>query len=144
MRILHWKVQLHWKTSETTLKNFTKDNHAQIFSLITLKFVCYCYQRMLIPYNPTENFQCYSYIRCSLNFQCYSGFSVWFSVSYSCSDNSRHPTHSAWVGHIFDMLDSLPHQVKMQYLHFRFHANYFLLPWKIPEEISRRSLLFHN
>ncbi len=22
----------------------------------------------------------------------------------------------------------LPHQVKMQYLHFRFHANYFLLP----------------
>ena len=27
-----------------------------------------------------------------------------------------------------------------------FHANYFLLPWKIPEEISRRSmlLLFYN
>ena len=28
----------------------------------------------------------------------------------------------------------LPYQVKTQYLHFRFHANYFLLPWKIPEE----------
>ncbi len=35
-------------------------------------------------------------------------------------------------------------QVKMQYLHFRFHANYFLLPWNIPEEISRQSMLFHN
>ena len=39
---------------------------------------------------------------------------------------------------------TLPHQVKTQYLHFRFHANYFILPWKIPEEISRRSMLFHN
>ena len=39
---------------------------------------------------------------------------------------------------------SLPHQVKMQYLHFRFHASYFLLPWKIPEEIHRQSMLFHN
>ncbi len=38
----------------------------------------------------------------------------------------------------------LPPQVKMQYLHFRSHANYFLLPWKIPEEISRRSMFFHN
>ena len=26
------------------------------------------------------------------------------------------------------------------YLHFRFHANCFPLPWKIPEEISRRSM----
>ena len=32
----------------------------------------------------------------------------------------------------------LPHYVKMQYLHLRFYANYFLLPWKIPEEISRQ------
>ncbi len=38
----------------------------------------------------------------------------------------------------------LSHQVKMQYLHFRFYVNYFLLPWKIPEEISRWSMLFHN
>ncbi len=28
------------------------------------------------------------------------------------------------------MLNSAPHQVKTQYLHFRFHANYFLLPLK--------------
>ena len=27
---------------------------------------------------------------------------------------------------------------------FQIHANYFLLPGKIPEEISRRSILFHN
>ena len=27
---------------------------------------------------------------------------------------------------------------------FKFNVNYFLRPWKIPEEISRRSILFHN
>ena len=32
---------------------------------------------------------------------------------------------------------------KTQYLDFSFHANYFLLPWKILEEISGRSMLFH-
>ncbi len=31
----------------------------------------------------------------------------------------------------------LPHKVKTQYLHFRSHAEYFLLAWKIPEMISR-------
>ncbi len=39
---------------------------------------------------------------------------------------------------------ALPHKVKTQYLHFRSHAEYFLLSWKIPQEISRRSMLFHN
>ena len=34
--------------------------------------------------------------------------------------------------------------VKTQYLHFRFRANYFLLFWKNSEDISRRSVLFHN
>ncbi len=28
-------------------------------------------------------------------------------------------------------------KVKMQYVHFRLHPNYFLLPWKIPKDISR-------
>ncbi len=37
---------------------------------------------------------------------------------------------------------SLPHKGK--YVHFRSHAEYSLLPWKIPEEISRWSMLFHN
>ena len=35
-------------------------------------------------------------------------------------------------------------EVKTQCLHFRTHAEYSLLFWKIPEEISRRSILFHN
>ena len=39
---------------------------------------------------------------------------------------------------------NLPHRVKTQSLHFRFHASYFPLPWKISEEVSRRSMLFHN
>ena len=30
----------------------------------------------------------------------------------------------------------LPHQVKTQYLHFRFHATCFLLPWKIPDNLA--------
>ena len=38
----------------------------------------------------------------------------------------------------------LPHKVKMQYLHFRSHSEYFLLSWKIPQVMSRRSILFHN
>ncbi len=29
-------------------------------------------------------------------------------------------------------------------MHFRLHANYFLLPLKIPEEIIRQSMLFDN
>ncbi len=33
--------------------------------------------------------------------------------------------------------EDLSHKVKTQYVHFRLHTNYFLLPWKIPEEISR-------
>ncbi len=31
-------------------------------------------------------------------------------------------------------LTFLPHKVKTQYVHFRSHAGYFLLPWKIPEK----------
>ena len=36
----------------------------------------------------------------------------------------------------------LPHKVKIQYVHFWLHVNYFLLPWKNPEEISRWFMLF--
>ena len=32
----------------------------------------------------------------------------------------------------------LPTKEQTQYLNFKFHANYFLLPWKIHEEISTR------
>ncbi len=34
--------------------------------------------------------------------------------------------------------------VQMQYVHFRSHIQYFCLPWIIPEEISRRPMLFYN
>ena len=52
-------------------------------------------------------------------------------------EKRKHYRSLKWLLH-------LPHQVKTQYLHFRFHANYFLLPVKIHEKISRRSMLFHN
>ncbi len=37
-------------------------------------------------------------------------------------------------------LEDLSQKVKMQYLHFRSHAEYFPLSWKIPEVISRRPI----
>ena len=39
---------------------------------------------------------------------------------------------------------SLPHKVKTQYAHFRSQTEYFVLPCKIPAEISRRPLFFHQ
>ncbi len=40
---------------------------------------------------------------------------------------------------------NLTHTVKIQYLHFRLHANYFPLPWKIPEDfLSKRSVFVNN
>ena len=47
-----------------------------------------------------------------------------------------------WIGL---KLDGCLMEVSTQYLHFRLkHAHYCLLSWKIPEEISRRSMLFNN
>ena len=38
---------------------------------------------------------------------------------------------------------SVPHKGKIQHVHFRFYTNYFLLPWRVPEEISRQSMFFN-
>ncbi len=38
----------------------------------------------------------------------------------------------------------LPYKVNPQYVHFRLLANYFLIAWKIPYEISRQSVFFNN
>ena len=46
---------------------------------------------------------------------------------------------------LMDGWEEMPHKVKTQYVHLRSHAEYFLLPRKVPEEISRRSIIsFHN
>ena len=88
--------RFHWATSwmltsdtlwEYDTENYNEEsNHTEtplephwkaLLKIITLKFVCHCYSRMLTPYNPTEtywnNFQCYSYPY-SLNLNNYSGF----------------------------------------------------------------------
>ncbi len=72
----------------------------------------------------------------------------------SCYLASNGHTDSAYwllkihlISHVYPFtisLSALPHKVKTQYLHFRSQAEYFLLPWKIPEVMSRRSILFHN
>ncbi len=64
------------------MKSFKKDNYTEIFSLITLKFVCYYYPRMSTPYNPTENFQHYSYPLFSQFSALLWFFSVIFSVIF--------------------------------------------------------------
>ncbi len=66
---------------------------------------------------------------------------LWISILQTNSSSnfiskSTKPRESRWK--------ILPHKVKMQYVHFRIHTNYFLLPWKITEEISRQSVLFNN
>ena len=44
-----------------------------------------------------------------------------------------------WSSHFIAVFQTrLPHWVKTQYLHFRFHANYSPLHKNIPEEISRK------
>ena len=75
----HWKVNPHRNTSETTLKSITKEERKNYVNLlITLKYVSYCYSRMVSLFNPIKNFHRYSY----------PGFSVWFSMSYSHGDFS--------------------------------------------------------
>ncbi len=84
----HWKVQLHahWNTFETTLKNFTKDNHTFFLShlnnmlLLSVIVIQEC-KSLLIQLKIFS----VTHIIFSLNFQRYSDFSVWFSVPYSCS-----------------------------------------------------------
>ena len=66
-----------------TLKNFTKDNYTEDLSLITLKFVSYCYPGILIPYNPTENSQRCSYPLFSQLSALLWFFSVIFSAIFS-------------------------------------------------------------
>ncbi len=35
-------------------------------------------------------------------------------------------------------------EVKVQYVHFRLHTNYFFVPWMIAEKINRQSVLLYN
>ncbi len=88
------------------------------------------------------------------------GFTLYYNTLFSsCTAYTKHSVtificfkHSCnglCSGNNYDnsmclYLYNLPHKVKMQYLHFRSHTDYFLLSWKIPEVISRRSVLFHN
>ena len=49
-----------------------------------------------------------------------------------------------WAIHSYISQSTLSHKVKTQYVHLTSHTEYFLLHRKIPEEISRRLMLFHN
>ena len=64
----------------------------------------------------------------------------WYELDICCHGSS------CLISHLYHILISNvtwhAAALKTQYLNFRFYANYFLLPWKIPEAIRRRSLLF--
>ena len=86
----------------------------------------------------------------------------WLLAYFKYSGNKRRGHTSIWVIYWADKrllnpkyviafrsrhtsnMPILSHKVKTQYLHIRSHAGYFLLSWKIPEVMSRRSILFHN
>ncbi len=76
----HWKVQPYWKPLKPHCKAFTKDNQTESFSFITLKSVCYCYPRMLIPYN--QSHWQFSALLIPL-FSQFSAFLWFFSVTFS-------------------------------------------------------------
>ena len=85
------QLKPHWKALQ-------KINHTDNFLLISPIFDCYCYSIMFSHYNPTETYWIFFSVThiliCPLNFQCYSDFLVWFSVSYSRSEF----TDSIYVG----------------------------------------------
>ena len=58
-------------------------------------------------------------------------------INVSCSELQNSLFH-------FVITAPLPHTVKLQYLYFRSHAEYFLWSWKFPKVISRRSILYYN
>ncbi len=57
--------------------------------------------------------------------------------------SNRWSTCTPMLGVTWATLD-LPHKVKMRYLHFRSHAEYFLCLGKFLKMISRWSILFHK
>ncbi len=59
---------------------------------------------------------------------------------------SLYPTGDLCVGDgdIWNKEGEQPCQAKTQYLHFRFHANCFFLPWNIHVEISAHSMPLQN
>ena len=98
----HWKVQPHWKTTEITLKSFTKDNHTEMLFLMTLKSVCYCYSRMLIPYNPTDNFQ--SDFQCHILVVSYNRTVTYSVTSFSRNLEQLHDWLLTFIKHFQNVL----------------------------------------
>ena len=97
MRIWHWKS--HWKVQLENVLNPHWEALQEIITLITLKiycitlkFVCYCYSRMLIPYIPLNIFSV-THILCSFNFSVTLVLSMIFNVIFSL-----------WIYHRFQIV----------------------------------------
>ncbi len=73
----HWKLQPRWKTTNKTLKSFTKDNHSDIFSFDRTEICLLLLSKNVNPYNPTEIFQHYSY-------PLFSQFSALLCMVFQC------------------------------------------------------------
>ena len=66
--------------------------------------------------------------------------SSWHNLHFYIQCNSTYITMPATL---YETV-SLSSKLYMIYLHFRYNANYFLLPWKTRDQISRRSNLLYN
>ena len=64
-----------------------------------------------------------------------------YMPSYGIWQLFQYYTYAALIGTINALSTVVPHKVKTRYVHFRSYAEHFLLPWKIPEEMSRQSML---
>ncbi len=58
------------------------------------------------------------------------GMRLWIGTSTFNIHKGSYVTWSSRMSHV------LPHKVKMQYVHFRSHAEYFLLPWKFLKKLA--------
>ena len=85
-------------------------------------------------------------VLCDLSFQLIRCRALYYEVNThvryldASSQKSRgfflkHCLRVLWLAAL-SCITVLPHKVKRQYLHFRSHAEYFSLPWKIPEVIA--------
>ena len=66
---------------------------------------------------------------------------VWWFAKFAWYNVTWNPllVHNSWP-----MVQLLPCKVKMQYVHHRLIASYFLFSWRNPSEMCRRTILFHN
>ena len=141
-RVLHKQRQCHQNKGLFVIwiwnKNpyfLSKEKIKSLFSIKGKTLLCYIKEvliniwKIIILHN-----QAYSKY-------CPNNLNILYSQNTLCTKNF--PCY-----HIFQNLHNtdifVTHKVTSQFVHCRLLASYFLFPWRDPDEMSRRSILFHN